>query len=101
MAVRASGKNLLIACHEKIEYDKQGNVKKYTPVLTTNLSQYFGYMFTDIWRCLLVPTGAGKYKGQIKTLPNSTSDLKNSLQLPAELEASYVSLEPYLGKIKL
>lgn len=101
MAVRASGKNLLVACHEKIEYDAKGNVKKYVPVLSTNLAQYFGYMFTDIWRFLIVDQGANKFEAMMYTLPTTTSDLKNSLQLPAKLKARYSEVETYITKLKI
>lgn len=101
MAVRASGKNVLVACHEQIEYGPKGEIKKYKPVLSTKLAQYFGYMFTDVWRMKIVDAGAGKQKAMMYLTPTATSELKNSLLLSGEMEATYANIEAGINKTKL
>jgi GTPase SAR1 family protein len=101
MEARTSGKTILLACHENIEYDKKGAVEKYVPTVSTNLKNYFGYMFTDIWRCTLETVGGGKITARITTHPNNVSDLKNSLLLGKSIDASYAAVEAAVNKFKL
>jgi len=100
MSIRASGKTLLVACHEKIEYDKKGQVEKYTPVVSTNLKDYFSYMFTDVWRCTLIDAGGGRLRATVTTHPTQVSDLKNSLLLGKEIEATYSAVQLALDKLQ-
>jgi len=95
---RASGKTVIVACHEKIEYDKKGNVEKYIPSISTGISNYFGYYFTDIWRCTLEDQG-GKVglRSKLVTHPTAVSDLKNSLLFgKGDLEATYEAVRPFI-----
>lgn len=101
MRIRSSGKTLIIACHEKIETDKKGNVEKYTPVISTNIKDYFSYLFTDVWRCTLSDAGGGKLKATVTTHPTAVSDLKNSLLLGREVEATYSAVKQAIDKLQI
>jgi hypothetical protein len=97
MRARSCGKTFLMLCHEEILFDKKGQVEKYRPSVSTKISDYFGYYFTDIWRCTLVDGGAGKLKAVVTTHPTAVSDLKNSLLLGREIEADYRVVERILS----
>lgn len=102
MNIRSKGKTLIMSCHENIEYDKKGQVEKYVPTLSTNLKNYFGYIFTDVWRCTLKPVGGGKIEGVVSTHPTALSDLKNSLLFDkGEIAADYDIVRTAIDKIKL
>ena len=93
---KSSGKTVIVNCHEKIEYDKKGNVEKYNPSISTGISAYFGYYFSDIWRCTLEDQGGGKLKAKVSTHPTAVSDLKNSILCGKELEATYEAVSKFL-----
>ena len=96
---KAAGKILIVNCHEKIEYDKKGNVEAYVPSISTGISAYFGYYFSDIWRCTLVDQGGTRgLKAIVTTHPTAVSQLKNSILCGATLEANYEAVEKYLKK---
>jgi len=78
--IRSGGKSVIVICHEKIEYDKNGSIDKFVPAVSTNLKDYFGYLFTDVWRSELHLVG-GKYEHNIRVTPTALHDLKNSLLL--------------------
>lgn len=83
---KASGKTTIVTCHEKIEYDKKGNVEKYLPSISTGVSAYFSYYFSDIWRCTLEDPGAGKpMVMKVRTASTQLFDAKNSLLFSKEL----------------
>jgi len=83
--VRASGKTLIITCHEKIEYDSKGNIEKYIPSISTGIAAYFGYFFSDIWRCTLEDSGGGVIQQKVRTAGTAQFDAKNSLLFGKEL----------------
>jgi hypothetical protein len=94
---KASGKTVIVVCHEKPEYDKKGNIEKYVPSISTGISTYFGYYFSDIWRCTLEDQGGVRgLKAKVATHPTAISDLKNSLLCGRELEATYEAVAKYL-----
>ena len=83
---KAAGKTTIVTCHEKIEYDKKGNVEKYVPSISTGIAAYFGYYFSDIWRCTLEDPGAGKpHCMHVRTASTQLYDAKNSLLFGKEL----------------
>lgn len=101
--IRGCGKTVIVTCHEVIitEPDKKQvmkeNVIAYKPSVTGGIADYFGGFFTDIWRCETQPMPGDKNKFIIKTNKSSVSpDLKSSCGLPAEVEAKYSTLKPYL-----
>ena len=95
--VKSSGKNLIVNCHEKIEYDVAGHVTDYLPTVSTNISSYFGYFFSDMWRCTLEPLG-NKLFAKVETHPTATKHLKNSLLCGQTIEASYEAVAKFLSK---
>jgi len=101
MRARSCGKTLLVCCHEEIVFDKKGAVEKYRPSVSTKISDYFGYYFTDIWRCTIIDAGAGKLRAVVTTHPTAVSDLKNSLLLGQEIEASYSVVKQAIEKWKV
>ncbi len=83
---KAAGKTTIVTCHEKIEYDKKGNIEKYVPSISTGIAAYFGYYFSDIWRCTLEDPGAGKpHQMHVRTASTQLYDAKNSLLFGKEL----------------
>lgn len=101
VGVRDSGRTIILSCHEQIEYDKKGQIEKFIPTISTNLKNYFAYIFTDAWRCTLEPIGAGQVKSFIYTHPTKVSDLKNSLLLGEKIEANYVAVSAAIKKTKV
>jgi GTPase SAR1 family protein len=96
---KASGKTVIVNCHEKIEYDKKGAIEAYVPSISTGISAYFGYYFSDIWRCTLVDQGGTRgLKAIVTTHPTAVSQLKNSILCGNTLEASYEAVEKFLKK---
>lgn len=84
--IRSGGKSVIVICHEKIEYDKNGSIDKLVPAVSTNLKDYFGYLFTDVWRSELHLVG-GKYEHTIQVTPTALCDLKNSLLLTNKIDS--------------
>ena len=92
-AIKSSGKTVIVACHEKIEYGSDFKLEKYVPAVSTNLKDYFGYLFTDVWRCEIRPAGAGSVEAHIRVLPTQYSDLKNSILLvDKQIKATYTDV---------
>src|ERR1017187_1396697 len=95
---KAAGKTVIVNCHEKIEYDVAGNVTDYLPTVSTNISSYFGYYFSDIWRCSVEDSGGGKLIYKVETHPTATRHLKNSLLCGKTIEPTYESVAKLLTK---
>ena len=103
--VKSSGKLLLVNCHERPIFKPLGQgvksmdvVDKYEPTISTNISSYFGYFFSDMWRCSLQDQGAGIMKCILQTHPNKMMDLKNSLLMEKQITGDYATLKPHIDK---
>ena len=104
--IRALGKTTIVTCHEIIltEPDPKQVMKElivgYKPSVQGGIADYFGAFFTDIWRSVIEtePTTKGPVtKTKLYTCKTPKSpDLKNSLLMPAVIDASYAEIKKYL-----
>ena len=99
LSSRSRGKTFVMLGHEEILTDRQGGVLGYRPSVSTKIADYFGYYFTDIWRCQITLDAGNKLRARVRTHPNALCNLKNSLLLPTEIDATWVALEPYMQEI--
>lgn len=102
--IRGLGKDCICTVHQSIIYapDPKDIMNKiitaYVPSVQGSITDYFGAFFTDVWRCE-ARLGAGNRQNFVLiTSSTSRSDLKNSLNMPHEIEnVSYEKLLPYLN----
>lgn len=90
MDIRNSGKHLFVLCHIKYVRGEFGDgIKKILPTISSNLADYFGCMFTDIWFSRLQVV-SGKPQHTIESMGTAIIDLKSSILLPASETAENV-----------
>jgi hypothetical protein len=106
--LRNLGVTTICTCHETIVEKAAGKnevmktvVDSYRPAINGGIADYFGGFFTDMWRCTASPGVAGTQEYKIFTRRTALSDLKNSMDMPAEIqindgELAWTKLEPYL-----
>lgn len=84
--VRAAGKHYIMTCHEEIDIDRDGTVKRRKVSVDSKIKDYFGGWFTDVWRCEARPGPRGTTEFKITTAPTTADDLKRSNpDMPAEI----------------
>lgn len=104
--LKGTGKVFIATCHEIPMYEPSpSNMMKevlvgYEPSLSGKVRHFLGAFFTDIWRCAVeteaTPAGnVTKAKLYTSKTPKSP-DLKNSLGLPAVMDASYSEIKKYI-----
>jgi hypothetical protein len=104
--LKGTGKVFIATCHEIPMYEPSpSNMMKevlvgYEPSLSGKVRHFLGAFFTDIWRCAIEPeaTAAGVVmKAKLYTSKTTKSpDLKNSLGLPAVMDATYSEIKKYI-----
>lgn len=104
--IRGMGKTTIVTCHEIIltEPDPKAvmkeNIVGYKPSVQGGIADYFGAFFTDIFRCVIETEATTKgpvTKSKLYTCKTTKSpDLKNSLGLPAVIDASYAEIKKYI-----
>lgn len=104
--LKGTGKSFIATCHEVpiTESDSKNMLKQnvigYEPSISGKLRHYLGAFFTDIWRCAIeteATTSGPVTKAKLYTCKTPKSpDLKNSLGLPAVMDASYAELKKYI-----
>ena len=97
MRYRSCGKTTIVACHEEIKTDSQGNVLRYTPAMSSNLRDYFGYLFTDIYRFDSAPASGGKTAFTVQVTKSPRSDCKNSFGMTGEVKADWAEFKKGMG----
>jgi len=101
MHLRTVAKTTIVSCHEDILMmdSKSGPVvTKYRPSLSSKIRDYFGGLFTDIWRCTASqPVGGRPQPFKIQVVSSGLSDCKNSVGFPnADMNATWEELNKYL-----
>lgn len=106
--LRNLGITTICTCHETIVEKPAGKkevmqtiIDGYRPAINGGIADYFGGFFTDMWRCVASPGAAGKSDYKILTRRTALSELKNSMDMPGEIniedgELAWKKLEPYL-----
>lgn len=82
--IRETGKKLIMSAHEEFEMDKLSGIPKYKIMVDGKIQGKFGGLFSDVWRCE-VQENLGKHQWMVRTLGNSSHDLKNNFDLPGIL----------------
>lgn len=96
-ACRASGKMVVVCCHETIKEDKLTGTLHYKPSIQGQLQDRLGKIFTDTWRCVVETTATGP-RYRVQTVPDSRSELGSSVQgLPARFDFSWEELDKRLN----
>lgn len=102
MGLRASGKLIVVICHEDIDKDEATGIMMHRPLIPGALKNMFASMFTDVWRCETQQVPDPSKPGQmmtkylIRTQPTAKMALGNSLGLPAEFVMSWEELSKKL-----
>lgn len=101
--IRSMGKTTIVTCHEVMitEPNKQNMSKEdivgYKPSVSGGIADYFGGFFSDIYRCEIESLPGNKSRFILRTNKTSKSpDLKSSIGLPSEIEATYAAIAPYI-----
>ena len=88
------GKHTICTCHERIltETDPKQGMKErvlgYQPAFQGGVTDYFGGFFTDMWHCASTPAPGGRNQFMVYSAKTALRDLKNSLNMPTELDVS-------------
>ncbi len=102
--LRASGKYVVVTCHEEAVKDKDtGSVLAYRPLIPSSLKEHIGAMFTDVWRTEVesqynIVRGAAEttYSYKVRCRPTNLLALGTSLKLPATFSFSWDELSKHL-----
>jgi len=84
--LRESGKKIIFSAHEEHELDKLTGIAKYKIMVDGKIQSKFPGLFSDVWRCE-VEENLGKHTWVVRTLGNTSHELKNNFDLPAKLSA--------------
>lgn len=97
-------KHIVLTAHEKTEKLESGAVVYPIKVAWPGqVGQNIGAFFTNVWRCevQILPSGqSNTYKWNIRTMPESKYELKNTLGLPALFEFNWSTIQAALDKGK-
>lgn len=105
--IRDLGKNTICAVHESKDWapDPKNIINKillsYSPSVQGSIVDYFGSFFTDIWRCEARPAPGGRLEFWVVTQRTHLSDLKNSCQMPNEINVTQGADRPHGDKPSL
>lgn len=94
-------KHIVLNAHEQKVTDTAGNLVNYEVAWPGKMAEIMSGFFTDNWRSELVAVPRGlqtNYKLMVQTMPKPYFQLKNSLQLPANFEFSWKTVEEALQK---
>ncbi len=69
MALRASGKNIVVTSHQSADKDELTGALRYTLAIPGQCKETLGGLFTDVWATTATPAGMGKVKFEIRTRP--------------------------------
>lgn len=103
--LRSLGVTTIVTCHEVILTKPSSDPKKmmqeeligYRPAVQGGITDFLGGFFTDMWRLEARPAPGGTQEIVMTTCRTTTSELKNSMLLPAQIiNPTYAMLEPYL-----
>lgn len=98
--LRSQPKPVIVTAHENIERNREGNVLKFSVVITTRVRDYIGAYFSDVWRCFKVAAPNGKEDFKVRTTSDGYSDLKCTLDLPGMFVPDYKLIASAFEKIK-
>lgn len=98
---RSAGVPVIWIAHEKLERDEALGMFVYRPLISGQLADSIGALFTDVWRTETqsvpiseqYPTGV---KYVVRAVPSAQMALGNSRGLPATFEFTYEKFEKYL-----
>jgi hypothetical protein len=79
-----SGKHVILLCHEKEEYEGQGDnarIVGIVPLLTGQSVERVGLLFSDVLRLIGHPEGKG-YKRYLMTVPSGVAKAGSRLEIP-------------------
>ena len=88
--IRATGKHIVVVCHEKTDKDEVLGTLLYKPALSGQSADTLGGLFTDVWRTEVTvgqptPTCPTGVLYHIRTMPQTRfSGLGNSFNLPPD-----------------
>jgi len=98
LRMKQTGKINIVCCHEEVVKDNAGNLIKYDITLSSRLSDYFGWVFSDVWYLEGPRVLGGKFQPpQLYCQPMQyRSDLKNSFGMPPQIPAVWSEVNKYL-----
>jgi hypothetical protein len=82
MQLRTSGKKIVFTAHETKEQDESDKIYKYKIAIDGSTAALLPALFSDVWRCEIIETGAGvsaKHEWKVRALGNVRQEhLKNT-----------------------
>jgi hypothetical protein len=95
--VKASGKGLVMICHDKIAVDETTGRKVVVPDLQAGLKNLIPQQTSEYWHCFTkIDPQTRKAKYMVRTKPDAYGDWKTNLQIPDEWEFNVPEFEKAL-----
>lgn len=95
---QASGKYVVVCCHEGVEKDELTGQQRYVPLIGGELKGMLGAIFTDVWHCE-VEQGLKGIEYKVRTQPTGRMALGTSLNLPASFVFSFEEVDRALQNL--